>query len=141
MVKNHALTITAIIGMMFLTSTIIISMQIPAKGQIASIAPSNSGNKIPDGSITTSKLADGAVTNPKIAPDAATSEKIQDGQVKTNDIADGAITSSKANFIKFHTIPSGSDGWTPGIGQANMDIAGSDLNDIIESSVFEYSLW
>ena len=40
-----------------------------------------------------------------------------------------------ANFIKFHTISSGSDGWNPGAGQANMDIAGPDLNDIVESSV------
>lgn len=44
---------------------------------IPSSSPSsNSGNKIPDGPITTSKLADGAVTNPKLASDAVTSDKM-----------------------------------------------------------------
>jgi len=53
------------------------------------------GNKIPDGSITTSKLADDAVTNSKLAPDAVTSDKIKDGEVDTADIADGAVTTPK----------------------------------------------
>ena len=109
----------------------------PNNADSPNISPNAAGgnNKVPDGSITTSKLADGAVTNPKLALDAVTTDKIQDGEVNTDSMAYGAITSSKANFIRFHTTPSCSDEWNPRSGQANMDIAGLDLNDIIESSV------
>ena len=83
------------------------------------------GNKIPDGSITTSKLADGAVTNSKIANNAVNSSQIQDS----------SVTPSKISFLTFHSIPSGHDGFATITGSSFINITGSDLSDIKPSSI------
>jgi hypothetical protein len=55
----------------------------------------DSGQSIPDNSITTEKIVDGAVTDVKIADDAVSTAKIEDGAISTEKIINEAITGDK----------------------------------------------
>ena len=103
MVKKYALTITTVIGMIFLTS-MIISMQIPsvyAKRQTSSLFDrllplpnivSSSPSSDRASGIISSNNPDNSNT---ISPNAAGGNKIPDGSVTTSKLANGAVTNPK----------------------------------------------